>query len=532
VATSFHGVFFIGEDGLIEENVIVVPNVDEQIAGFAVVSQLDATAMGQAEAALGGLQLGGTCERVRVAKHLIARGIGQGIVLGSLISVTVNTGEPAPAQPPPKPDPCFPCRPGDNSIPDRGGTTTRKASEGDLYDIEILDNRICNMGLDGIGVVGFFPLGKIDEFISVHGLLIDRNEIRRCLNRVLGDIPQTMLDAMGYGGIALADVDHLVVRDNVIVDNGPDFREPICGIFVLHGEGIEISRNHILNNGIKDEDSEETARSVKRGPRGGIYVLFAVAPVIPVSISILKKSAPTQGGLPALMVHDNVVSVPFGRALSATALGPVSVVANQFTSRAANLRDAQTFIASTVMILNLGLSNEFYLQLFAFALLKAGHTGSVGQGQPGLDDQQFGEYLLNGNVLFTNNQCSLDLLESGLGITVSSILILSLDDVGFHDNQCDCNLFDDFVMTQAILVGLSVRVTGNRFKEGIANAVLSAVTLGLFNTTTDNQSTHCLFIFGVPNLTVDHSNVSLMNVRNPKACCAFLVHKEECGKPR
>jgi hypothetical protein len=433
-----------------------------------------------------------------------------------------------PQQPTPRPDPCFPCRPGDNSIPDPGGnTTTRTSSEGDLYDIQIIFNRICNMGLDGIGVPGFFPLGTVDEFISVHGLLIGKNEIRRCLGRTLNDIPQPMLNAMGYGGIALADVDHLVVRDNFIIDNGPDFREPVCGVFVLHGEGIEISRNHILNNGAKDTDSQETANSVKRGPRGGINVLFAVAPVIPITIN--KTTVPTQDGLPALTVHDNVVSVPLGRALSVTALGPVSVVANQFTSRGTSLRDVQTFIASTVMIVNLGLSNEFYLQLLAFTLLKNGNMKGAGEGRPGLDDQQLGKYLLNGNVLFTDNQCSLDLLETGVSLAVSSILILTLDDLGFHDNQCDCNLLDDLVLTQALLFGISVRVSDNRFKEGVFNAALSAVTVGLFNTTTDNQSTHCLWIIGLPNLTVDHSNVSLMMISNPQACCKLLMHKEDCA---
>jgi hypothetical protein len=120
-------------------------------------------------------------------------------------------------------------------------------------------------------------------------------------------------------------------------------------------------------------------------------------------------------------------------------------------------------------------------------------------------------------------------METGLSRAVASILILTLDDIGFHDNQCDCNLLDDFVITQAILIGISVRVTDNRFKEGLFNAVLSAITIGLFNTTTDNQSTHCLYIIGAPNLTVDHSNVSLVMLNNPRACCTLLVHKEDCG---
>jgi hypothetical protein len=282
-----------------------------------------------------------------------------------------------------------------------------------------------------------------------------------------------------------------------------------------------------VNNGAKDTRSDETAAGVKRGARGGINVFFAVAPVMPMRFG--RVILPTQDGLPALTVHDNVVSVPLGRALSAVALGPVSVVANQFTSRSTSLRDAQTFIASTVMILNLGLSNEFYLQLFAFALLLNANIKGVGEGRPGLDDLALGEYLLNGNVLFADNQCSLDLMEPGVSRAVASIVIFTLDDLGFHANQCDCNLWDDLVITQAMLLGMSVRVSDNRFKEGVRNAALSAITVGLFNTTTDNQSTHCLRIIGLPNLTVDHSNVSLVMINDPTICCGLLVHKENCA---
>jgi hypothetical protein len=79
---------------------------------------------------------------------------------------------------------------------------------------------------------------------------------------------------------------------------------------------------------------------------------------------------------------------------------------------------------------------------------------------------------------------------------LSSILIFSLDDVAFNNNQCDCNLFDDFVITNALLFGITIRTNDNRFREGILNAALSAITVGLVNITTDNESTHCLVAEG------------------------------------
>ena len=90
------------------------------------------------------------------------------------------------------------------------------------------------------------------------------------------------------------------------------------------------------------------------------------------------------------------------------------------------------------------------------------------------------------------------------------------------------------MLAQAVLFAISVRASDNRFKENMSldgerfTSLFSAITLGIFNTTTDNQSTRCLFIIGHPNLTVDHSNVSLLMLSNPNACCNFLVNRENC----
>ena len=535
------GIFFVGEDALIEENQILVADVTRRRQNFDVIDPLDAALAVPVEAALGGLQLGGTCERIRVINNIIARGIGNGITLGSLLLVTIVGEQPVPNPPNPPPDPCKPCRPGDTTTPEPDDPKTTFRSAGDLTEIVIAGNRIFNMGLNGIAVVNFFPLDKMDEFISVHRLLIEGNDIRRCLYRELKDIPVPMENAMGYGGIALADVEDLVVRDNFIVDNGPDFRQPICGIFVLHGDGLDISRNHILNNGARAFDSQEETNSVKRGARGGIYIVYALAPTVPIKL-VGGQVVPVQAGLPAVKVHGNVVSVPVGQALAVMAVGPVSVVGNEFTSHGMSFTDAATFVASTVMIINLGIASEFFLQLALFELLKNVNQTNTTSGQPGLDDLGLGRSLSNGNVLFNDNQCNLDFMESGLSLSLSSILILSLDDIGFQNNQCECNLLDDFILANAILVGISVRATDNRFKDWTIldllargfNLPLSAITVGLLNTTTDNQSTHCLWIIGHPNLTVDDSNVSLKMLANPIACCSLLVHKKECreGRPQ
>ena len=509
--TTWPGIFFMGEDGLIERNqirVLASPDGGDQTPGLAPAAP-------SAGAALGGIQLAGLSARVRVAHNLIQGGNGNGITLGSIVEfdddgleiqvfygwvINVN-------------DPCFPCAPGDSFIPRRpggegeDGEGPRIEPAGPLEDIKIEENRILDMGLNGIGVIGFFDLSALDLFISVEGLEILGNEIRGCLQRRIAPIPESMQNAMGYGGIALADVERLAIRDNVIEDNGPDHLQPVNGIFVLHGEGIDISRNRVLNNGAK---TTEPARDAAAGRRGGVSIVYAVAPMVPVLIG--RSFFPRQDGTPALIMQENVVTAPLGRALTLVAYGPVIVQGNALTSRGmilprGDLLDS-TFLASSVLIANLGVSNELYGQVLLYALLNQGRVKPGGRAnvdftddftirrtsRPGLDDLWFGQYLANGNVSFTDNQVVCDMLETGLSFSLFSIVILSLDDIAFNDNQCDASLLDDFLLSQAMLFGFSLRCSNNRFKEGILNALFSAITFGLFNTTTGNQSTHCLLV--------------------------------------
>lgn len=503
------GIFFVGDDADIKNNRI------EVISGEHIDPATGETS--DDFVGLGGLQVGGTSDRVRIIDNLIQGGIGGGIVLGHILEVD-QTEEPVDGTHQPwvddYKDPCYPCRPGDKSVPPdkdpaETETVTTKISAGALSDILIQGNRIFDMGLDGIGVARFFNLDAADELITVEGLTIRGNEIRNCLNRPLAEIPDELTGCMGYGGIALADVEYLVINDNIIEDNGPDHLDPVCGIYVLHGEGIDIFDNRILNNGAK---TDQPAQNARPGPRGGIFIAYAVAPTEEIEIVLLDMEFPRQNGIPAARIHDNIVSTPLGQALCLTALGPVSVVGNQFTSRGMVLKfSSPTFWAASVFIMNLGISNEFYGQLLLFGLrllvtpiinrLTGAQLDVTGDEfvipRPGLDDKVLGQYLANGNVLFSNNQCSLDLLEKGLSISISSILILTLDDIGFHNNQCDCSLLDDLILSHSVLLGLSLRVSDNRFKEGLFNALLSAFTFGLMNMTTYNQSTHCIWANGL-----------------------------------
>jgi hypothetical protein len=315
---------------------------------------------------------------------------------------------------------------------------------------------------------------------------------------------------------------------------------PICGIYVLHGEGIEISRNRILNNGAENGIPPE--KGALPGARGGIFISYGIAPRVPV-VPGKRIAIPAQNGVPAIKIHDNCVSAPLGQALALIALGPVSVIGNQFTSQGVvGSPSSSTFWATTVLIFNLGLSNELYTQFLAFKAVAQGHVktnhyfkqleddNTLFMPRPGLDDRVLGGYLANGNVLFSNNQCTLNLMDTVQNGALSSVFIASLDDVSFHGNQCDCDLLlGDLIFVQAILFGISVRVTDNRFKEGILSAWLSAATFGILNMTTDNQSTHCLLILGA--LVEDVPNTSLLDAFSPKICAPFRRVGKDFGKP-
>jgi hypothetical protein len=495
----------LGDDVLIERNVVEVaamrnprlppPDPAEPPAVFIPGTR-----------ARGGIQIEGLSDRVRIINNLIHGGSRNGITLGSIAILGPNDPD-GPQDDPndgdlPPVDPCDPCDPIDDIPDDPPGDGVRIVDGGPLSEIRIERNRIYDIGACGIGVVRFFDLRGQDEFISVYQLTILGNHIRHCLLREIRGPKPEVATFVGYGGISLADVHHLVVYDNVIEDCGLSLREPVCGIFVLQAEGSDLSRNRIFENGVPGLNIQRDTvanTNLTLGYRGGIVIAFALAPmgglspetIAPASfVAAQIKLPPTPTGEPAAKIHDNIVTVPVGRALHLNALGPVSVEGNHFTSRGV----VQGFsailgsqLAATVWILNLGFSNEFYLGYFFFA------AGSNKAPLPGLDQFAIGRSLATGQVLFNDNQVTFDAFDPGVSFALSSVLIATADDLGFQDNHCESNLFNDFVVTQSLLLGVSSRTNSNRFTEGKLNAFFSAVTVGFIaNTTTINQATHCI----------------------------------------
>jgi hypothetical protein len=496
---GFPGIHLQAETALVRENAVT--------GGLGTLTALEALGV-DGNRWVSGIQVAGGSLQVRLHDNLVRGVSGQGITLGSVVEVDENGDPVTPAGGGGTDDPCDACdepSTGDDP-PQEGDEPKRLESEGLVRDVDIRRNRIFDVGLDGIGVARFFDVnqaGKRTASVLIQDLTIVDNRIERCVRRRFGLIPTAMVDLMAYGGIALSFVEGLVVRDNRIEDMGAAGLLPACGLFVFYVEGLEVSRNLILNSGSRTASADPPAT----GRAGGIHVVYAVplAGALPkLDASGGKEKGTRRRAAPAAVVEGNTVDVVRGPALSMGALGPVSVVANRLTSRGLVDDDlgglfkgesaAVLHLASLVVIVNLGSTGGGPVNLAAGT-----------KDAPGSSANPF-VTVTNKKVLFDDNQCVLDLRQDRPGagpalpgnFLLPAVLVLSLDDLGFADNQVDCVVPEGKVLLVAnALVGLlSQRTIGNRFGETLGTTYLSALTFGLMNMTVNNQANHCLRAIG------------------------------------
>lgn len=423
-----------------------------------------------------GIQIGSGSEQVKIRCNQIIGGSGNGITLGDLPDLN-------------EVDPTFEKSFIYASLKEDTLNIVQESFQSTLYAITIEENTIQSMGLAGIGVPAFFSLERIGLLYRVEDLTIYRNSIINCARQIPGELPETMLRDVGFGGIVLTDCENAIIQENRIEKNGISHLDPICGILILMGEKIDVSNNRILDNGPR---TTLTNDNVRRGLRGGIVVNLSFKQIASKVVNEVELLSPD--GIPAVKVHDNIVTQPLGQSLIIQAFGPVSVVGNQFTSQGADLRvNPLSLLAGSVFILNLGVSQDLlaFLLLASFRNLAAGN-----KNQDNLAAARKLLYLPSGNVLFANNQTTLDLRTEEVSSTFSSQLIASLDDVAYNSNQSNCDSLIDVVLTDTALFAPSIRSNNNRFQEGISYTVYSLFSYGFMNTATSNQSTHCLQVLG------------------------------------
>jgi hypothetical protein len=467
-----------------------------------------------------GIQIAGISRDIYLRYNEIEGGSGNGITLGGIILVDSKTGIQINGYIGYNPTGGTqdPCSNGNFYYPGRvtvGGQTGNVVVDGRLTDIHIENNRIRNMGLCGIGPIGFFNLKDTQEVVTVNGLWIVANEINSCLRRTLTRFTAADAVSIGYGGICLPDVTQAFIRDNIILDTGASLADPVSGIFILHGAQVEISRNQIQDT----RDWSKADPNTFTGYRSGISLVMvtpldagaATSSAWTVStMKIFNRQSLYQHGAPALCIQENVVDIPLGLALVVAGLGAFSILGNHFSTGGAR---GEITLARSVLIFNFGTPVEYPLPVAAaaefLALLEALNAGATSsqafQTVLGSSATIVGA-IAPGPVNFSENRCSLHETFEAPRAT-SSIWITTFDDLGFHDNQCWLASSGLEVSCDAFLLGATVRVTGCRFQEIPQTVYLSALTFGLMNITSLNEATHPLAPLGPPALSVTTGNV-------------------------
>jgi hypothetical protein len=470
----------------------------------------------------GGIQIAGTSADVFVTENDIDSAGWNGITLGSvamLDSKGNNTGgiSGTTLQ---VPGPC------DTTVtlqipttnPDLPGSQI--VSGGHLVNVQIDRNRIRNTGACGIGPVGFFDPKLQPEIVTIQNLSISANTIARTLLRE--ETPLAEVTSGAFAAICVPYVEDLIIRDNAITDFGFRPGYPVCGIFVLFGQIIDISRNQVLET--RDWNSVVQEEASQAGIRGGIVVGAAIPPSFTNPGSVYSKTNAVTGefnspssvpGVPALRVEHNVVRVASGDALEAAGFGPFSIVNNHLSTAGTPRGGGVTAIAQTVFILNLGISIELASLAGKFSSFAQSQTVSAS-----FLSRDSGS-TSNGAVTFTNNVCQLEARVSRPH-SFSSVTIVTLDDLIFGNNQCWVDGFQSTAVLDTFLLAGFLQATSNRFQEAAGFSVLaSGLTIGALNITGQNISTYCLFATGALLPALSTNNLSLMSLMGPQLCDEF-----------
>lgn len=552
VATaSMAAVFIQGIDLLVERNTI-----------FASLGPNDLPS----QLPLGGLHIGGDSHRIVVLRNEIVGGNGNGITLGSVKIVSIPAAswaaDPAAAAENAvgqvgmrsgffiyiDPAGCIHIGwPDPTENPD--GTVDLPVSDGVVSDVRVEKNNIIEMG--GSGIATFPMMVMLDtgeaalDAVAVERLLVLDNSIGSCMKIEAPDIPLIQFLFTGFGGIALGMALDCTIRDNQIADIGGEQQAGVCGVFIGYGEDVRIERNRIENVG-----SGLAGNSA--APAGGVYLRLVVG-----GISSQGAEEKRTRDRPALFVQNNVVHAPHARALKAVALGPVHVSDNRLTGGNPSLffnnpllaliilffggRSVQELLTDpsaeldlgdllalnlilevlggdAVNLVNLGMAEEMLLPDWIKDWFKDG--GVPGTGIDNATDarrawsdssQAVPAYLRGGETLFANNQVSLHApRDDDNAATVSSVLILTRDDLGFADNQCEVEADLTIAVTDAVLLAATVRASANRMQEA-ALCLISLLSWGGLNTTADNQTTFLLLAAASnPTKLAEHDNLMVV----------------------
>ncbi len=408
-------------------------------------------------------------------------------------------------------------------------------SAGIVQNIRIFDNDITRMGFSGISAHVFSGLGSADspDLIAVERIRIRGNRITNCMRGEVGDLDPIMRLFTGWGGIALSLCTDAVIDDNEIEGNGRRSTDPICGVFLALAEGVVVRDNIIRGNGTGLRDAE-----LVPGMRGGVVIGLGSGG--PLSDDGDMHRAGTTSDMPALVMQGNFVSSPNARALRAALIGPCMVHGNRLEGAglSALFNDpAAAFIGGLVGFSLTGgdiadpraaIDLADYVGLVGIIELLGGDAVSivnlgVAEDLSSLLQGTVGQRMRGGETMVNDNQIILRRSTGRAPGTVSSVFLLSADDIALQDNDMEIENDVGYFLTDAFVLGATARITGNRLQERLDRGLLSGITFGLLNNTSNNQSTHCLLAFGpYAGLVFDHNrSVFDMTPKGREYCAAF-----------
>lgn len=428
----------------------------------------------------------------------------------------------------------LPGTPGEIDIPE--DTPVFPESGGVVRDLRILRNDITGMGFNGISAHVFSGLGKggFADMVAIETIDISDNRITGCMINEVGATTPLLRQFIGWGGIALSLCSDATIRDNLIADNGASSTDPVCGVFLAIAEDVRIERNRIEGNGIDPNSNTALAP----GRRGGIIVGFAIGGVSTYGDSSDKLRSVDR---PALMVSGNTIDAPGARALKAITMGPVIVLGNRLTGAGRSALASNVF--GSLVVAGLALSrlngqifnpaqtidllDYVFLELLsevlggdAVNLISLCVAEELAFAISGNQNYQ-PERLRGGEMLVNNNQISLQPHSQQLPYTLSSVMLMSADDVSFCDNQSEIENSMVLALTNVLAVSVTLRISSNRLQKRLTAGILSAVTFGLLNQTANNQTTHCILAFGPPAGRQISGNRDMLGLLGIGFCEAF-----------
>ncbi len=477
----------------------------------------------------GGIQIVGPSRDVLVAENEIIGGLRNGITLGGYTILDANGGYTKYT-----PGLTFEIETECTKTTTLESPTTFSTLQGSsvvvsglIEDVTIDRNTIENFGLCGIGPVGFFNLAQALEVVAIDGLKITNNTITNTLVRAVASAATNTLSNnaaasgfIGYGAICLPTVEELVIRDNEITNFGVQPGLGVAGIFLLHGESVDISRNKIVDNRDWADATQPDQTGNPTETMGAVTILIVTPPTLASNATGLSALAVYEPGLPALRMQENVVRVPLGQALEVLGLGPFEISDNHF-SCGGNIPGTTSSKLRCVTILNMSRA----IELIA-ASSPSQVYGTATSFNPTFNANAAASFTsTSGAVLFTNNMCQLELREVPQS-NFASVLIVSLDHLIFSNNHCWLDASGQGLaasgqgmLVDALLLAGSLNVVSNRFQEAQNAVVLSAWTVGTLNVTSNNVSTFCIYPQG--SVVSATGNLALINSVVPGICNAL-----------